>query len=82
VSIPAFHTGLSIIQSSEEIFIVRLPPKTMIEETEAGLRAGEDYLVPKFYNDFYDKTLTLETVDKKFDFHAARIGDYSIRMCG
>ena len=81
VQIPDYHTGLVMIQLSEEVFSVRLPPKTMVEETEAFLKAGGDYAVPKFYNDFYQKTLVLGTPDQKLDFQAARIGDYSIRMC-
>lgn len=81
VTIPDFHTGLVVIQLSEEVFSIRLPPKTMVEETEAFIKAGGEYAVPKFYNDFYEKTLVLATVDKKMDFNAARIGDYSIRMC-
>jgi hypothetical protein len=82
ISIPDFHKGLVIIQSSEEIFSIRLPPKSMVEETEADMRAGNAYVAPKFYDDFYDKQLVLGTMDKRFEFHAARIGDYSIRMCG
>ncbi len=81
VTIPDFHTGLVIIQLSEEVFSIRLPPKTMVEETVEFLKAGGDYAVPKFYDDFYQKTLTLATTDQKLDFQAARIGDYAIRMC-
>ena len=75
------HKALVIVQPSEEAFTVRLPPKSMVEETEASLKAGDTYGVPKFYNDFYQKQLAIPTVDKNLDFHAARIGDYSIRMC-
>ena len=81
VAIPANHTGLAILQLSEEVFAIRLPPKSMVEESEADFAAGGNYAVPKFYNDFYQKTLVLTTLAQKMDFQAARIGDYSIRMC-
>lgn len=81
VEIPDYHKGLVVIQLSEEVFSMRLPPKTMIEEMEAELEADGNYTMPDFYDEFYDKTLTLPTIDKKLDFHAVRIGDYSIRMC-
>ncbi len=81
VTIPDFHTGLVIIQLSEEVFSIRLPPKTMVEEAEAFLMAGGAYSVPKFYDDFYDATLNITDPDQKLDFQAARIGDYSVRMC-
>ncbi|MGE0766389.1 MAG: hypothetical protein AB7L90_07995 [Hyphomicrobiaceae bacterium] len=81
VTIPDFHTGLVIIQLSEEVFSIRLPPKSMVEEAEAFLQGAGEYAVPKFYDDFYQKTLTLTTPAQKLDFQAARIGDYSVRMC-
>ncbi len=81
VSFPDYHKGLVVIQSSEEVFSIRLPPKTMTEETEAFLKAGGNYAVPKFYDDFYQKPLVLTTEQQKLDFQAARIGDYSVRMC-
>lgn len=81
VTIPDFHTGLVIIQLSEEVFSIRLPPKSMVEEAEAFLQAGGNYAIPKFYDAFYQDTLTLATPAQKLDFQAARIGDYSVRMC-
>ncbi|MGE0699031.1 MAG: hypothetical protein AB7O57_08040, partial [Hyphomicrobiaceae bacterium] len=81
ITMPDYHKGLVIIQSSEEVFSIRLPPKTMVEEMEQFLKDGGKYASPKFYDDFYGTTLTLTTEKEKLDFHAARIGDYSVRMC-
>jgi hypothetical protein len=85
VSIPAMHTGLLVVQSSEEVFVIKLPSKTLVEATEAEMAAGAGYPLPKFYDTFYrdfGTPLNLPNNATKLDFHAARIGDYSIRMCG
>jgi len=82
ITMPDYHKGLVVIQMSEEIFSIRLPPKTMVDEMETFLQeADSSYTVPDFYDDFYEKTLVLPSTEKKLDFHAARIGDYSVRMC-
>ena len=84
VSIPAIHKGLVVIESSEEVFMIKLPSKTLVEATEHEL-AVEGYPVPNLYNDFYARfgvPLIIPDLPSKLDFHAARIGDYSIRMCG
>lgn len=82
ITMPDYHKGLVVIQMSEEIFSIRLPPKTMVDEMETFLQeADSSYTVPDFYDDFYEKTLVLQSTEKKLDFHAARIGDYSVRMC-
>ncbi|MFV0294943.1 MAG: hypothetical protein ACK5JT_02355 [Hyphomicrobiaceae bacterium] len=81
VTFPDYHTGLVIIQLSEEVFSIRLPPKTMIDEMEKYLDEGGNYAAPKFYEEFYLANLDQSSVEKKRRFHAARIGDYSVRMC-
>ena len=86
VTIPAMHTGLVVVQSSKEILMIKLPSKALVEATEAEFEAnGAAYPVPKFYDDFYAQfgaPLNLPNKNALLDFHAARIGDYSIRMCG
>lgn len=82
ISMPSYHKGLVVIQMSEEVFSIRLPPKTMVDEMEDFLKTDDgNYTVPSFYDRFYAKELVLRTVDDKLNFHAARIGDYSVRMC-
>jgi hypothetical protein len=82
VTFPAVCTGLAIVQYSPETVTIKLPPKAMVEATEARLAAaGAAYPIPRFYDDFYGKALAIPQ-DRLLDFHAARIGDYSIRNCG
>lgn len=82
VTFPATATGLAIVQYSPETVTLKLPPKAMVEATEAVLaQPGALYPIPAFYDDFYGKRLSI-TPERLLDFHAARIGDYSIRNCG
>ena len=77
------HKGLVVVVSSEEVFMIKLPSKSLVEATEKELGEGASYPLPKFYDDFYTRFGTpLNIPDKasKLDFHAGRIGDYSIRM--
>jgi hypothetical protein len=82
--IPDVHTGLTVVQSSKEILMIKLPSKALVEVTELEFAQGATYPFPKFYDDFYGtygSPLVLPDTQKKLDFHACRIGDYSIRMC-
>lgn len=81
IQIPASITGLAVMQYSAETLALRLPPKALVEGTEAELKLpGSTYPMPVFYDDFYGKKLPSET--DKLNLHACRIGDYSIRNCG
>lgn len=79
--VPASIVGIAVLQYSPEVLSLRLPPKKMVEAAEADMKAGAAYPIPAFYDQFYHKTLELADVNDKMDFHAARIGDYSIRNC-
>jgi hypothetical protein len=82
VTFPAACTGLAIVQYSPETVTLKLPPKAMVEATEAALgQPGAIYPIPGFYDTFYGKALSIAP-NRLLDFHAARIGDYSIRNCG
>lgn len=84
INIPAVSKGLAFIQYSAEVLAIKLPPKSMVEEAEIDFTHGGHYAVPKFYDDFYGRfgtPLTLPDMATKMDLHAARIGDYSVRMC-
>ena len=83
VSFPDDMVGLHIVQYSPETAVIKLPPKSMVENTETELnKANALYPMPPFYEDFF--RLRLPTMNKAqlLDLHAARIGDYSIRNCG
>ncbi len=83
ITFPDGMVGLAVIQYSPQTAVIKLPPKAMVEDTEARLREpGAAYPMPKFYDVFYQKPLPPMPQDKLFDLHAARIGDYSIRNCG
>jgi hypothetical protein len=85
VTIPASLKGLAFMQYSADVLAIKLPPKSMVEESEAEFAQGGAYQIPAFYNTFYAQSgspLNLTTKDQKMDFHAARIGDYSVRNCG
>ena len=82
LNIPSSVTGLAVVQYSPETFVLRLPPKSMIEDSERTLRnaPGDPYPLPSFYSDFFQNSAT--SVEDKLDFHASRIGDYTITNCG
>lgn len=83
ITFPDGMVGLAVIQYSPQTAVIKLPPKAMVEDTEARLRAPDAvYPMPKFYDAFFGVPLPRLSVDKLFDLHAARIGDYSIRNCG
>jgi hypothetical protein len=79
LSMPASVTGMQVIVQKENEFILRLPPASSIEETEDLLRKGGLYPIPRFYDDAYGVPLRIDGVQPNLNFHARRIGDYSIR---
>lgn len=83
VTFPDGMVGLAVMQYSPQTAVVKLPPKAMVEATEAQLnQPGAVYPMPKFYNTFFGTTLPAMATDDLLRLHAARIGDYSIRNCG
>lgn len=83
ITFPDGMVGLAVIQYSPQTAVVKLPPKAMVEQTEAQLREpGAVYPMPPFYEDFFGTPLPEMTKEQLFNLHAARIGDYSIRNCG
>ena len=82
ITFPDGMVGLQIVQYSSQTVVIKLPPKSMIEETEADLVAGLRYPMPRFYDDFYGLPLPPLANDAALNLHAARIGDYSVRNCG
>ena len=83
ITFPDGMVGLAVIQYSPQTAVVKLPPKAMVEQTEATLsQPGAVYPMPAFYSEFFDAPLPAMSKDELFSLHAARIGDYSIRNCG
>jgi hypothetical protein len=78
IEIPETITGLAFLQYSAETLSVRLPPKSLIDQSEAILEVA-NYELPAFYEAFFnDPPLTRE---KKRGFHACRLGEYSVNSC-
>lgn len=83
ITFPDGMVGLAIVQYSGQTAVIKLPPKSMVEETEAEFEAADaSYPMPRFYEDFFHNPLPKMSKAELFDLHAARIGDYSIRNCG
>jgi len=83
ITFPDGMVGLAIIQYSPETAVLKLPPKKMVEDTEAKLKQRDAvYPMPKFYEEFFRTRLPSLAEGELLNLHAARIGDYSIRNCG
>ena len=83
VTFPNDQVGFAVLQYSPQTVAIKLPPKAMVEATEAELMQQDAaYPIPPFYDDAYGVPLRPMSVDDRLNFHAARIGDYSIRNCG
>jgi hypothetical protein len=79
-----------IIQGDETTMILRLPPKSVLQDSEKKILAGEDYPTPTFYDALYsppDGPVAHATpprmphVDELMRLHANRIGDYTMGLC-
>ena len=81
VTIPDHVTGIVFSMHSIETLYVRLPPAAAIKNVEEFLMDPRtDYPVPPIYN-MYSPTPIQIPKDEKLEFHAARIGDYSMTYC-
>jgi hypothetical protein len=82
IEIPEAVTSLVVVQQSENTKVLVLPPKALVEAMETELaQPNASYPIPLFYNKFYGTTLNVPA-DKVLEFHADRIGDYTIGQCG
>ena len=79
LSMPSSVTAMRVIVQQDNEFILRLPPAASIKETEDLLQKGGLYPIPRFYDDAYGIQLKIEGAQANLNFHARRIGDYSIR---
>jgi hypothetical protein len=62
--------------------LVRLPPKVMIEDSEALLNQPEaTYPLPPLYKCLFNGIDPVIPEGEKFRVHAERIGDYTISIC-
>lgn len=84
VTIPDNVTALVVLNHSEETLFLRIPPKSLVENSEAYLADPRteypDMQVYELFEEYEDENGHIRQ-DKKLDFHAARVGDYSIAQC-
>lgn len=74
-TIPDDYKALQVIQASEEVLLLRLPPQRMVEQSLAkyGEGSAADYPLPGFYDDKDELTMR--------DFFLSRVADYTIAVC-
>lgn len=82
ITIPESVTALAVSLYSPETLYLRLPPAEMIKNMEVYLMDPRtDYPQLTIYN-MYSTTPFQIPKAEKLQFHAARIGDYTISQCG
>jgi hypothetical protein len=79
VKIPSRFKYVKFMQSNEDTLVVRLPCKTTLAASEERLAKGGNYPLPSFYEQIFEAKPNIANM---LDFHAERIGDYSIANCG
>lgn len=80
LKMPTYITKFRVVAEGMDTFVLRLPSAQLIKESEEFLGTGGVYPIPDFYNLRYHSTLTIPE-GKMMDFHAERIGDYTISLC-
>ena len=84
LNIPDFVTDLVVYTHEKSTMVLRLPPADLVAESEKKLKAGAAYLLPSFYADALGvsgQVPHFRNNEELMDFHASRIGDYTLSMC-
>ncbi|MGL4811746.1 MAG: hypothetical protein ACRCXM_08205 [Beijerinckiaceae bacterium] len=77
IKVPKTMTGLTVVQHTEELLLIRIPSKSM---AEAAIKVPGDYKLPQFYDHFCGP-VNATTKPQKQTLLACRLGDYSIGQC-
>jgi hypothetical protein len=81
-TVPERFKNIQFVTSDQETLLLKLPPKVMIEDSEAMLsEQGSTYPIPPFYKRLFNGIDPVIPEDEKFKVHAERIGDYTISNC-
>jgi hypothetical protein len=81
-TVPERFKHIQFVTSDEETLLLKLPPKIMIEDSEAMLsEPGSTYPIPPFYKRLFNGVDPVIPETDKFKVHAERIGDYTISFC-
>ena len=90
VNYPPGTTEVIIVQGNANTMVIRLPPTSVLQASEANLLAGGAYPTLTFYDPLYSppggptvRPRLPVLPDKKavMDLHANRIGDYTMGLC-
>lgn len=76
-TVPDHLKALQVIQPSEEVLLLRLPPRRMIEQSLENYSTGDGATGPYPLPGFYDDGDTLSNSD----FLLHRVADYTIAVC-
>lgn len=82
--VPDFVENLVVYSHEKSTMVLRLPPPDLVAASEKSLKAGAAYNLPVFYADALGVSGSVPHFadeDALLDFHASRIGDYTISMC-
>jgi hypothetical protein len=81
-TVPDRFKHIQFVTSDQETLLLKLPPKIMIEDSEARLsEPGSTYPMPPVYKRLFNGTDPIIPEADKFKVHAERIGDYTISFC-
>jgi hypothetical protein len=76
--------GFALLQATYDMFVLRLPPKDLLEYSEENILATPGYELPGFYDRIYGTTVQQGQVATKIQraqLHAERIGEYTMNSC-
>jgi hypothetical protein len=81
-NVPEWAQRIRFVSSDDDEIVVRLPPKNMIEDSEAILtRPGGSYPIPDFYKRIFKGVDPVIPEADRLKLHAERIGDYTVSIC-
>lgn len=83
---PEHITGLVVVNYTREALVLRVPEKSLVEDAEKFLKdKRSDYPeleIYKLFEQYEDPATGKIKKEHKLDFHAARLGDYTLAHCG
>jgi hypothetical protein len=81
-TVPERFKHIKFVAQEQDTITVKLPPKVMIEDSEALLnQPGSTYPLPPFYKRLFNGIDPVIPEAEKFKVHAERIGDYTLSLC-
>jgi hypothetical protein len=85
LNVPDYVKNLVVYTHERTTLVIRVPPADFVMESEKHLlKKGSKYNLPSFYADAFGmqgEVPDFPNAESVLDFHASRIGDYSISNC-